>query len=125
MSLENVELVEAIHRRWNAREPTHDLIDGKLEYVNPHDAIETGTVRGSDALQRVLEVYPDYRIEVQRVIDAGDEVVVLGVVRGTSPSGVSIEGRQGYVWTVRDGRAVRFRWFVDPDEALEAVGLSP
>jgi ketosteroid isomerase-like protein len=31
---------------------------------------------------------------------------------------------QGYVWTVRDGKAVRFQWFNDPAEALEAAGLS-
>jgi ketosteroid isomerase-like protein len=123
MSRKNAETVEAIHRMWNARESTRDLIDEELEYVNPPDAIETGTVRGRDALRRVLEVYPDYRVEVQRVAAVGDEVAVVGLVRGTSPSGVPIEDHQGYVWTLRDGRAVRFRWFRDPAEALRAVGL--
>lgn len=28
------------------------------------------------------------------------------------------------VWTIRDGRAVCFRWFNDPREALEAAGLA-
>jgi ketosteroid isomerase-like protein len=50
-------------------------------------------------------------------------VAVTGVAHGTSASGVKAEWRQGYVWTVRDGRAVRFRWFSDPAEALQAVGL--
>jgi len=27
------------------------------------------------------------------------------------------------VWTVRDGKAVRFQWFNDPAEALAAAGL--
>ncbi len=31
--------------------------------------------------------------------------------------------RQGYVWTIRDGKAVRFQWFNDPDAALRSVGL--
>jgi len=123
MSRENVEIVEAIHRLWNARESTDDLIDGELEYVNPPDAVETGTRHGRGALGRVLEIYPDFRFEVRRIVDAGDEVVAVGVVHGTSPSGISIEAPQGYVWTIRDGRAVRFRWFRDPAEALEAVGL--
>jgi hypothetical protein len=33
------------------------------------------------------------------------------------------EARQGYVWTVEGGRAVRFEWFNRPEEALAAVGL--
>jgi hypothetical protein len=28
------------------------------------------------------------------------------------------------VWTIRDGTAVRFRWFNDPDEALAAAGIT-
>jgi hypothetical protein len=30
----------------------------------------------------------------------------------------------GYVWTVAEGKATRFRWFNDAAEALEAVGLT-
>jgi ketosteroid isomerase-like protein len=36
---------------------------------------------------------------------------------------VEVQWRQGYVWTVRDGKAVRFQWFQDPAEALEVAGL--
>ena len=39
-------------------------------------------------------------------------------------SGVPLEGEHGYVWTVRDGQAVRFRWFNSHAEALEAAGIS-
>ena len=98
-------------------------MDEDLEYVNPPDAIETGTLRGRGALGKVLEVYPDFRFDVERVVDAGDDVVVVGLVSGTSPSGIPAEDRQVYVWTVKDGRAVRFRWFRDPAQAFQDVGL--
>jgi ketosteroid isomerase-like protein len=68
-------------------------------------------------------VYPDFHVEPERFVDAGEDVAVIGIARGTSVSGVEAQWRQGYVWTVRDGRAIRFRWFNDPDEALKAVGL--
>ncbi len=123
MSRENVEIVEEIHRRWNARESTRALVDEHLEYVNPPDAIETGTLHGRSALGKVLEVYPDFRFDVERVADAGDDVVVVGLVTGTSPSGVPAEDRQVYVWTVKSGRAVRFRWFRDSAQAFQEVGL--
>ena len=38
-------------------------------------------------------------------------------------SGIDVDRRQGYVWTVRDGKAVRFQWFNDPAEALAAAGI--
>ena len=98
-------------------------MDDDLEYVNPPDAIETGTIRGRSALGKVLEVYPDFRFDVERVVDAGDDVVVVGVVTGTSPSGIPTEDRQVYVWTVEDGLAVRFRWFRDSALAFREVGL--
>jgi ketosteroid isomerase-like protein len=69
-------------------------------------------------------VYPDFRVEPERFVDAGDDVVVIGTARGTTASGVETQWRQGYVWTVREGTAIRLRWFNDPAEALEAVGLS-
>ena len=60
------------------------------------------------------------------MIDAGDQVVVVGMLRGRGQSsGASVERRQGYVWTVRDGKAVRFAWFNDPAAALREAGIEP
>ena len=85
--------------------------------------MESGIRRDRRTLAKIRDVYPDFRVEPERYIDAGDEVVVIGTARGTGASGVEVQWRQGYVWTVRGGMAVRFRWFNDPAEALEAVGL--
>jgi hypothetical protein len=125
VSEQNVELVRTIHELWGRGERAGHLIDPELEYVNPEYAVEAGTRRGRRTLGKIREVYPDFRLEPERFIDAGDEVVVIGTARGTAASGVEAQWRQGYVWTVRDGKAVRFRWFSRPEEALEAVGLRP
>jgi uncharacterized protein len=115
--------VRAIYERWGRNEPAGQLIDPELEYVNPSYAVEAGTRHGRGALGKIRDVYPDFRLEPERFVDAGDDVVVIGTARGTAPSGVEAQWRMGYVWTVRDGKAVRFRWFNRPEEALEAVGL--
>ena len=124
MSRENVEIVRAIHDGWVKKASVAHLIAPDLEYVNPPYAVEAGTRHGRAALDGVRDVYPDFRIEAQRYIDAGDDVVVIGIARGTGASGVAVEWRQGYVWTIDDGQAIRFSWFNDPAEALAAVGLS-
>jgi ketosteroid isomerase-like protein len=123
MSQENVEVVRAIYEGWEQRASVAHLVAPDLEYVNPPYAVEGGTVRDRRALGRVLDVYADFRIEEKQFIDAGAEVVVIGVARGTGASGVPIELRQGYVWTIENGRAIRFRWFNDPEEAMAAAGL--
>ena len=63
-------------------------------------------------------------MDVERFVDAGDRVAVIATMLGRgSGSGVEVENRHGSVWTIRDGKAVRFEWFSEPDEAFEAVGL--
>jgi ketosteroid isomerase-like protein len=124
MSQENVEIVRTIYRLWGEDRSAGDLIDRELEYVNPPYAIESGTINSRRALGRIREVYPDFRVEPERFVEAGDDVVVIGVAHGTTASGVATQSRQGYVWTIRDGKAVRFSWFNEPGEALNAVGLN-
>jgi uncharacterized protein len=120
----NVEVVRAIYDAWRAGRSAREYVTEDIEYVNPHDAVETGTRHGYESLVSVFDVYPDFRVDPERFIEAGDEVVVIGTAHGTGASGLGIHMRQGYVWTIEDGRAVRFRWFTNPAEALEAAGVT-
>ena len=124
MSQENVELVRRIYDAWDREESARAFIAEDLEYVNPSYAVEPGTRRGRRSLALVRGTYEDFEITVDRIVDAGDETVVLARFTGSgSVSGVPVSGEQGYVWTVRDGLAVRFQWFHTHREALEAAGL--
>jgi uncharacterized protein len=123
MSQANVEVVRSIYELWSRQESARHLIDPQLEYVNPSYAVESGTQHSRSTLGKIREVYPDFRVDPERFLDAGEDVVVIGIARGTSASGVQAQWRQGYVWTIRDGTAVRFRWFNNPEEAVEAAGL--
>jgi ketosteroid isomerase-like protein len=126
MSVENVELVRRIHERWDRDESTRELAAEDMEYVNPSYAVEGGTRVGRQWFGSVRETYPDFLFHVERYVDTGgDDVVVLGRYTASGgASGVSVEGEHGYVWTVKDGLAVRFQWFQSHSEALEAAGLS-
>jgi ketosteroid isomerase-like protein len=130
MSRDNVEIVRRIYANWApGSSPTEsNLLHPDIEWVNPGDAVEPGTRVGIEAFSsitdRLDETIGALRMDVERFIDAGDLVVVIATMRGHgSASGVEVERRHGSVWTIRDGKAVRFQWFHDPDEALEAVGL--
>ena len=56
------------------------------------------------------------------VLDAGDEIVVLGRYRGVAvETGRVLDVPFVHVWTFRDGRAVRFRQFLDTAGWNEAL----
>lgn len=123
MSQENVELIRHIYALWEAGESAAELIDRDMEYVNPPYAVESGVKHDRRTLTAIRDIYPDFRFEPEQYRDAGEDVVVIGIARGTAASGVEAQWRMGYIWTVRGGRVVRFRWFSDPAEAFQAVGL--
>ena len=126
MSEENLELVRRIYDAWDREESARDFIAADVEYVNPSYAVEPGSRRGRKSFAVVRDTYGDFKLRVERFIDTnGDDVVVLAQYTGSGRgSGVPVAGEHGYVWTVRDGLAVRFQWFQSHREALEAAGLS-
>jgi ketosteroid isomerase-like protein len=129
MSQENVEAFHRIYEQWyGSRKLDRDLLAGDVEWVNPHDALERGNQRGIDsfneAIGSVVEAWGEVRFEAERVIERGDEVIALGRVRGRGrAAGIEVARPHGQVWTFRDGRAIRMRWFHSHSETLEAAGL--
>lgn len=122
---DKVEVVREIYSAWREGRSARAFMHPEIEYVNPPDAVEPGTRRGPKAFGAIRSSYDDVVVEPQEYIDApGDEVVVIARVTGRGRgSGFPVEWRHGYVWTVRDGVAVRFQWFNRPEEALAAAGL--
>jgi ketosteroid isomerase-like protein len=135
MSQENVELVRRINELFNRGdfEPMFALADPppEFEYV-PSLALGpdlVGEQRGPEGFRRVVEVFwnefDDPHIELHELIDAGDQVFISATFRGRGKhSGAEMSlGPVWAVWTVREGRVVRWQGFADRAEALEAVGL--
>ena len=126
-----MEIVRAIHEAFACGESpaTLGLLHPDIEYVNPSDAVEPGIRRGiaayEDAMRSINESFDDVRIELREIKDIGDRVVVLAAYTATGRrSGAQRQNEDGYVWTIRDGKAIRFEWFNDPAKALAAVGLA-
>src|SRR4051794_10128661 len=76
----------------------------------------------ADELGRDLR---ELAMELVRLVDAGDQIVSLIVMRATGRgSGVSVERKDAIVSTFRDGKITRIDYYNDQAQALEAVGLS-
>jgi ketosteroid isomerase-like protein len=131
MSHENVELVQRLYEAWRTDGfgVVADLMHPGIEWVNPSYAVEPGVRHGYDefaaAAEDVLSVYSDYHVGSPIIYDVGDRVAVTARVSTRSlGNDVPIEADRGYVFDLRDGKVVRFAWFNDPAEALQAVGLA-
>ena len=128
MPEENAEAVRRIYAA-SAREESASafIADGSVECEKPDgcDGGRRASRYGRKSFAIVRGADGDFETELERILDAGDETVVLAryTASGTV-SGVPVGGEHGYVWTVRDGLAVRFQWFQSHREALEAAGLS-
>ena len=132
MSQENVEFIEqasdALHKGDLQR--VEALLEGALDPVFEYQSLALGQVRTGlsgmrDFFADMREVWRDYDQEIEELLDLGDDVVVVLRVaaRGTG-SGVPIAQQRVWLWTFRDGRAVRAKAFRSKREALEAVGLA-
>jgi ketosteroid isomerase-like protein len=130
MSQENVEKFQRIHQElFGGRKLGPHFLAERVEWVNPHDAVEPGTRQGvasfNEAIRSVFDAWGEVRFEAEHVIDSGDDVVALGRVRGRGRAGgIEVSRPHGQIWTFRDGRVIRMRWFHSHSETLEAVGLA-
>ena len=131
MSRDTVELVESAFAAWNrgdvrgfadhvAEDVTWVEISGRPE----SDGRELpGRERMRASLESLLEAWESYRLELERVDDLGDRVLLI--VRETGrgrASGVEIESLWGYVVTVTEGLITRVEAYRDAAEALRVAG---
>ena len=131
MSRENVELTRRGYEAFARRDLDavfEEFMHPEIEAHDPPEIPDAAIHRGREAVRRdweeIYELFEDFSIDVEKSFDRGDEVLVLLRYRGRgSESGVEVEAPMAHVWTIRDGKAVRLRQFLDRAEALEAVGL--
>src|SRR5262245_23303426 len=103
------------------------MCDPEIEFFSPS---EQRTYRGFDGVARYMDdlaaVMEEFHMELQRLLDAGnDRVVVLyRMVAQGAGSGVPVNQEVGAVWQLRNGKLRRGELYLDHAEALEAAGLS-
>ena len=85
--------------------------------------------RGHDGVLEAFRIWPeqwdDYRIEILRMAELGDHIVVTSRTHGRGKaSGVEVEMDFSFVFSVRAEKIVEMKIFMREDQALEAAGLS-
>jgi ketosteroid isomerase-like protein len=132
MSEENVEILRRLYKQWARGDLSPDYFDPDVEYsrigaqIPDMEGRWIGLDQLSTAMLEYLRPFSDLRIEAERIIElGGDRVLVLSrqTARGKQ-SGVPIDHEAGDLFTLRDGKIVRYDAYWNRADALEAAGLS-
>ena len=132
MSQENVEAVRAVIEHFNAGDRTvpEELLAPGFELETPLSSVSGTPYRGYAGILEWLrdldEQFSDWHNRIDDVREIGDNVIAVGSVhvRGRV-SGFEIDQPAAWVGHFgTDHRLMRARIYLDPAEALKAVGLA-
>jgi len=143
MSRENVEIVRAATEAVKTPGGIAALSRGELDFTFVDPEIEWDASQSEDLVpdladvywghegvrtywRRWLDAWRDIQFEIQDVLDAGDDIVVLICNQrqwGRYTDIVSELPPFALIYTFRNGKIVRCRIFPNHDQALKAVGL--
>jgi ketosteroid isomerase-like protein len=130
MSQENVEIVRRLIEHWERGDWRwgSDIFDAQCEAVFSASWFpEADQYRvGAEALRAwtaFTDAFETFEVRLNRIIDAGDQVVALTQLRARGQaSGAAVDALTGGIFTLRDGKIVRYV-LTDARGALEAVGV--
>jgi ketosteroid isomerase-like protein len=137
MSKENVELARQAWDRLGGLADTAFLeAEERAGRIAPDAELDFSAMYPDAPILRGVEAWLGYlrsmpwarsvKLEPERFIDVDDErvLVFIHVTAKGEGSGVPVETRNAYEFTIRDGVLVRWKVYADRAKALEAAGLS-
>ena len=126
----NVAIVREMFAAWNRGdyERAQTAIDPAVVAVMETGTDFDGTYEGLEGMQRLMRsfwgAFSEFHSDIEEAIAAGDEVFTTLRHHGRGKaSGAEVEMTNWQVFTLRDGRIVRYRIYGDRERALDAAGI--
>jgi ketosteroid isomerase-like protein len=127
MTQTNADTIRGIYEAF-ARQDIPAVMAGfapDIEWDSPSSLPWGGLYRGHDEVGsffgKLAESVEEIRVEPERYVEAGDEVIVVGSHYGRARGGGEFEARWAMFWRLRDGKAIAFREHVDTLPIAEAA----
>jgi ketosteroid isomerase-like protein len=131
VSRENVDLVRSLIEAYQ-RADFRALAEGcdeDFEFTSVMTTVEETFYRGRDAWEAywadMHETWEEWQVEVLQVFEGRDDTVavITRLVGKGKSSGALVDRTIGISYRVRNGKLWRMHSYLDPEDALEAVGL--
>jgi ketosteroid isomerase-like protein len=105
-----------------------ELLDPEIEVAPIEEVPGRRTYRGHEGFRsymaEIRELFGDFGWEATELTEVGNSVVARTRFYAEGrESGVPVEAIVFIVWTLRDGKAIRARGYLDRDQALKAAEL--
>jgi len=134
MSQANVEIVRRaiallseLYVRGEASDGLLDLCAPDIRVDAPRRVFNPDLYEGHSGTRRLIrevwDAWEEFSEQTERLLDAGDRVVSIQVIRGRGrASKAQVQADGALIWTLRNRRVVGVEVFFDRREALNAVG---
>lgn len=129
---ENIGIIKSFYRAISNGNPIHarSVLDPQIEWVepSPEKLPFGGWHRGADAVfKEVIDIIHDnireFQVKTKQFFAVGEKVVVLGHCTGRGRvTDIKLDAPTVHIWTLADGRAVRFEALHDVLEWQVALG---
>jgi ketosteroid isomerase-like protein len=131
MSEENVEVIRQANEAFNEGgvPAARRFFAEDVEFHEPPEQPGPRKAKGRDAVEKLFgefdEAWTEHRSELEEVRSLDDaRVLVFSVERFRGRDGMEVAAPAGAIFTLREGKIVRWEAFWDRQRALEAAGLS-
>ena len=128
-----MDVIRALLARWESGDyDTVEAFDPQVEFTRTGGGSDvlgyTTKSHGIEGLWAAVvawtEEWSDHRVEAERFIEVGERVLVLVRQRAVGKrSGVPMNNVDAWVFSIGDGRIVRWDAYWDPADAKRALGL--
>jgi ketosteroid isomerase-like protein len=104
--------IEAVLATWDPGMEWHEckgmpFVEGDGIYIGPESIL-------TNVLMKLPVFFDGFSIEVNELFGAGDKVVMVGYYTGTNKAtGKPFKANAIHVWTVKDGKGIRYIHAVD------------
>ena len=123
----NVQIISSLYEAFSRRDMQAllALLDPQIEVRQTALLPWGGTYQGYEGIMsfatRLLE-HLDSQVEPEEFVEANDAVVAIGRTRGrVRANDREFDVRIVHVWTVKEGKALRFEAYIDTPKMLQAL----
>jgi len=130
VSQENISVINRIYEAFGRRDfaAVLDLFGPTIEWIAAVNSplADRSPYRGLDEvregpLTRIAAGFESLMVRVDEIFSAGDKVVALGFYDGVyRANGKRFQAQVAHIWTLADGKAVKFQQYVDTYQLAES-----
>jgi ketosteroid isomerase-like protein len=124
-------MIRSLYAAWQRSDfsSAKGFFDPEVEFRPPPDFPEFEVCHGLDEMNRSFRMwmgaFESYRFDAPECIDAGEQVLAVHHQWGKGmDTGIEVQNEVFNVFTLRDGKVVRYEMFFERGAALKAVGLA-